>query len=352
VTGTIGSRPLGRTDLEFSTVVLGAAVFGNEQVGCDEREAARIVDVYRSAGGNTIDVAPLYGDGVAETIVGNLLQGQRDQWVVCTKVGMWGEADESRRGLSAKKVTRGVEESLRRLRTDYIDLFQLHTVDPTVPIEETLEALATCVQEGKVRHIGCSNFDAWRMIDAVCASERAGYPPIASAQLRYSLVSREIEREHLPACDAKEISALAFAPLGAGALTGKIRRGAAPPPDSRVATSPRYASSMSGKPLEIIETLVELADAQGIPPAQLALAWVMNRPVVTATIVGLRSEEQAHETLGALDWTVDHDVLNRLSEVSRESLGYPYDLVREQYDKLLRNPGDKPGSEVFSRAWQ
>ncbi|MFQ5699430.1 MAG: aldo/keto reductase [Myxococcota bacterium] len=320
-------RKLGRTGLKVSNLCLGAMTFGNSQWGCDEETSRKIVDRFIDAGGNFIDTADVYSAGVSEEITGRALQSRRGQIVLATKVAGPMGSSVNDLGLSRKHILDAVDASLRRLQTDYIDLYQVHAYDPTTPVDETLRALDDCVRAGKVRYIGCSNYSAWQLALATGLARELGVARFDCLQPQYSLACRYIEREHLPLCIEAGIGVIPWSPLGGGLLTGKIRRGEAPPPDSRAATDTMNAERFrSERNLAIAETVCEVAQSLGHSPSQVALAWVIEQPGITAPIFGARTLEQLEDNLGAADLRLDDEARKRLDEVSRLPLVYPYDF--------------------------
>lgn len=320
-------RKLGRTGLKVSNLCLGAMTFGNAQWGCDEATSKAIVDRFIEAGGNFIDTADIYSTGVSEEITGRAIRDRRQSVVLATKVAGPMGSGPNDLGLSRKHILDAVDASLRRLSTDYIDVYQVHAYDPTTPIDETLRALDDCVRAGKVRYLGCSNFSAWQLMKANALARELRTARFDCLQPQYSLVCRSIEREHLPLCIEEGIGVIPWSPLGGGLLTGKIRKGATPPPGSRAAVETmnreRYLSERN---LEIAAVVVEVAKALGKTPSQLALAWVLRQPGVTSPIFGARTLAQLDDNLGAADLVLDDEAMRRLEAVSQLELVYPYDF--------------------------
>jgi aryl-alcohol dehydrogenase-like predicted oxidoreductase len=320
-------RKLGRTGLKVSNLCLGAMTFGNAQWGCDEATAVRIVDRFLDAGGNFIDTADVYSSGVSEEITGRAIRKKRDQVVLATKVAGPMGTGPNDLGLSRKHVLDAVEKSLRRLGTDHVDLYQVHAYDPSTPLDETLRALDDCVRAGKVRYLGCSNYSAWQLMKANAIAAAQGIARFDCLQPQYSLVCRHIEREHLPLCREEGIGVIPWSPLGGGLLTGKIRRGAAPPAGSRAAIDPmNRARFQSDRNLSVAEAVVEVGARLGRSASQVALAWVAEQPGVTAPIFGARTLEQLEDNLGAADLVLDDEARKRLEEASQLELVYPYDF--------------------------
>ncbi len=319
-------RKLGRTGLKVSHLCLGTMTFGNKQWGCDETMAHAIIDRFLGDGGNFIDTADVYNDGVAEQITGHAIKEKRHQVILATKVaGPMGPGINDL-GLSRKHIMDSIDASLQRLGTDYVDLYQVHAYDPTTPLDETLRALDDCVRAGKVRYIGCSNYSAWQLMKANGLAREMGTARFDCLQPQYSLICRYIEREHLPLCLEEGIGVIPWSPLGGGMLTGKIKPDEKAPQGSRAAgdiNNPRYSSKHN---LAVVAALLEAADALKVLPAQLALAWCMNQPGVTSPIFGARTMEQLESNLAAADLELNADDLGNLLDVSAPALIYPYDF--------------------------
>jgi aryl-alcohol dehydrogenase-like predicted oxidoreductase len=323
-------RQLGRSGLLVSTVTLGtmgyggsgwASVVGQLTVG----DAKRQLGMARDAGVNIVDTADVYSAGVSEEIVGTALGSDRDDWIVATKVRMAMGDGPNEQGLSRHHIIRGAEASLRRLGTDYIDLYQLHEWDGLTPLEETLGALEHLVHSGKVRYVGVSNYAAWQVMKALGIADRLGYQRFVSQQIHYSLQSRDAETDLVPLSIDQGLGILVWSPIAGGLLSGKYRRGIEPPEGSRHlsgwAEPPIYDQE---KLYDIVEVLVELAEARGVSAAQLALAWTLAKPGVTSVIVGARTDEQLRDNLGAADLQLTDDELARLDSASRSPLPYPH----------------------------
>jgi aryl-alcohol dehydrogenase-like predicted oxidoreductase len=324
-------RQLGSSGLKISALTLGTMGFGGggkfSQVGTTDLEGARRqIDMCRDAGVNLIDTADVYSDGLAEEIVGEAIKDIRDELLLATKVrfpmGAGGPNDE---GLSRHHIIQGCEDSLRRLQTDYIDLYQVHEWDGQTPLEETLQALSLLVQQGKIRYVGVSNFAGWQMLKTLGIAERDHLPKFVSQQIYYSLQERSAEYELIPAALDQGMGTLVWSPLAGGLLSGKYRRGQTAPEGSR------HLQEWSEPPVydedglyDTIDVLVEVADAHGVSAAQVALAWLLTRPSVATVIVGARTEEQLADNLQAVDLTLGDEELTRLEAVSRPDLLYPY----------------------------
>jgi aryl-alcohol dehydrogenase-like predicted oxidoreductase len=325
-------RYLGKTGLKVSELCLGAMTFGNE---ADEATSFAMMDAFADAGGNFIDTADVYSRGISESIVGKWLANRpRDQWIVATKVRFTMGEGVNDVGLSRSHIRHAVEQSLQRLGTDFIDLYQVHCWDPGTPLEETLSTLHRLVEEGKVRYVGVSNYKAYQIQKAVDLARANGWTPFTSLQPLYNLLDRSLEWEIVELCLAEGLGIIPWSPLRGGWLTGRYRRGMTlPQDDSRVARATQAGWSEAWdvydneRTWNVIETLVSVAESVGKTPAQVALNWVKDRPGVTAPIIGARSMEQLTGNLGAVDWTLDAESRARLDAASALSLPYPYDFI-------------------------
>lgn len=316
-------RRLGLSGLKISALSLGTMTFGWTADPSTSREImSRAVD----AGINCLDTADIYSrwakgnpGGVAETLIGKWLKGQtRDRLLLATKVrGRMGEGP-SERGLSRAHILQAAEASLRRLGTDYIDLYQLHWPDPETPLEETLRALDDLVRQGKVRYLGCSNFSAWMVIHSLWIADRSHLAPLASLQPHYNLLHRsEFEAETEGVCREFGLGVLAYSPLAGGFLTGKYAPGEPLPRGSRAEESRRLQRYIgNAASFKVVDRLAELGKPRGKTPAQMALAWVLSRPAVTSAIVGASSVEQLEESLGAADLRLNPEEATALEEVT------------------------------------
>jgi aryl-alcohol dehydrogenase-like predicted oxidoreductase len=323
-------RQLGRSGLRVSTITLGTMGFGGTgwatPVGQIDVEGARKqVGLARDAGVNLFDTADVYSSGLSEEILGKALGSDRDEVLVATKVrGSMGEGPNDA-GLSRHHVIRGAEGSLRRLGTDYIDLYQVHEWDGQTPLEETLQALDDLVRSGKVRYIGCSNYAAWQVMKALWIADRKGLTPFVSNQLYYSLQARDIENELVPVAVDQGLGILVWSPIAGGLLSGKYRRDLEAPAGSRHLTEwnepPVYDED---KLYDTVEGLVSIGADHGVSAAQVALAYTMGKPAVTSVIVGARTEDQLADNLAAAELSLSDDEVARLDEVSAQPLPYPF----------------------------
>jgi aryl-alcohol dehydrogenase-like predicted oxidoreductase len=318
-------RKLGQTGLMVSELCLGTMTFGNE---ADEQTSKRITDRFVEAGGNFVDTANVYSRGVSEEITGRVIRDYREDVVVATKFRFPMGEGPNDSGASRKHIISACEASLRRLDTDYIDLYQIHCWDSSTPIEETLAALDDLVRAGKVRYIGCSNFTGWQIEKSVRVSEREGLARFDCLQPQYSLVVRDIEHEVLPVSREEGLGVIPWSPLAGGFLTGKYSREDAPPENTRMAswgdTWKRHATS---EKFDIVDRVCEIADSRGKEPAQIALSWVKDRPGVTSPIIGARNVEQLDKNLGVTGWSLEERELDSLEEVSAMSYAYPYNMI-------------------------
>ncbi|WP_210481123.1 aldo/keto reductase [Naasia sp. SYSU D00948] len=323
-------RQLGRSGLRVSTITLGTMGFGGTgwatNVGkIDVEGARRQIDVARDAGVNLFDTADVYSSGLSEEILGKALGAHRDDVLVATKVRMAMGDGPNDAGLSRHHIVRSAEASLRRLGTDYIDLYQVHEWDGQTPLDETLAALDDLVRWGKVRYIGCSNYAAWHMMKALWTADRRGLTPFVSTQVHYSLETRDIENEIVPAALDSGLGILVWSPLAGGLLSGKYRRGVEGPAGSRHVEGwgepPVYDAE---KLYDIIEKLIAIADARQATPARIALAYILAKPGVTSLVVGARTEEQLVNNLAAAEVALEAGELERLDTVSAQPLPYPF----------------------------
>ncbi len=306
--------PMGRTGVKVSTIGLGTNAFG----GRAERDVS-IAILHRAidAGINLIDTANIYTQTKSETIIGEGLKGRRHQVILATKGGLKAGDGPNDAGSSRYHLMRELEGSLRRLQTDYVDLYQVHTWDAETPLEDTLRTLDDMVRAGKVRYVGTSNYAAWQLAKALWMSDRRNLVRFETVQPEYSLAQREVERELVPLCLDQGIGLIAYFPLAGGILTGKYRKGQEPPKGSRALTQPQFARRLSDPSLRLAEDVGALATEVHCTPAQLALAWLIRRPAMCSAIAGATSVAQLEENLGGLDVNPSDQVLSRLDEVSR-----------------------------------
>ncbi|HEY4280331.1 MAG TPA: aldo/keto reductase [Conexibacter sp.] len=322
-------RRLGASGLRVSTLTLGTMTFGGRgrfaDVGdTDLAGARRQLDMALDAGVTVIDTADSYSNGLSEEIVGEALGSRRDDILLSTKVRSKVGEGPNDAGASRHHVISGCEASLRRLRTDHIDIYHLHNWDGQTPLQETLEALDLLVSQGKVRYVACSNFTAWEMVKALGIADAKGLPRFVTTQIYYSLQERSAEFEILPACLDQGVGAVIWSPLAGGLLSGKYRRGVEGPAGSRHTTDWNEPPVYNEDALyDTVDVLVQVADAHGVSPARVALAWILTRPAVASVVIGARTEEQLADNLAASELALSDDELARLEQVSRPPLPYP-----------------------------
>jgi aryl-alcohol dehydrogenase-like predicted oxidoreductase len=317
---------LGQSGLLVSELCLGTMTFGRE---ADEQASGDMIRRFVAAGGNFIDTADVYSDGISEEIVGRAIRDMRDEIVLATKVCVRMGDGPNDEGLSRKHILKGVEDSLRRLGTDYIDLYQCHAWDATTPIQETLETLSDLVHQGKVRYIGCSNFTGWQIMASGCVSGANGLVGFVSLQPQYSVVERSVEYEVVPACLQQGLGIIPWGPLGGGFLSGKYRRGENPPEGSRIAGADEsweeaWQRRATEKNWQILQIVGDIAEETGKTYAQIALNWLLRQPAVAAPIIGARTMHQLDDNLGAVGWELTPEQVRRLDEVSAPPGIYPY----------------------------
>jgi aryl-alcohol dehydrogenase-like predicted oxidoreductase len=277
------------------------------------------------AGVNLIDTADVYSGGLSEELVGAVLEGRRDQVLIATKARMAMGEGANDAGLSRHHLIRSVDASLRRLRTDYIDLYQVHEWDGQTPLEETLDTLDTLVRAGKIRYIGCSNYAGWQLMKALGISDRLAYQRFVSQQIHYSLQAREAEYELVPASLDQGLGILVWSPLAGGLLSGKYRRGQAQPEGTRQMADWGEPPVRDEEALyDVVDVLLRVAETLEASPAQVALAWLLGRPGVTSVIVGARTDEQLADNLAAADLRLSEDQRALLDAASVPPLLYPY----------------------------
>jgi aryl-alcohol dehydrogenase-like predicted oxidoreductase len=338
-------RQLGASGLKVPALTLGTGTFGggNEFFkawgASDVAEATRLVDICLEAGLTMFDSADVYSGGMAEEILGQAIKGRRDKLLISTKGSFPRGTGPNDLGSSRHHLTRAVEASLRRLGTDYIDLYQLHGFDAVTPVEEALATLDGMVRAGKIRYIGCSNFSGWHLMKSLAASERLGLARHVAHQAYYSLVGRDYEWELMPLALDQKIGTVVWSPLGWGRLTGKIRRGQPMPEVTRL-QSKLAADRGPQVPQEhlfrVVDCLDTVAKETGKSVAQVALNWLLQRPSVATVIIGARNEEQLRQNIGAVGWKLAPEQVAKLDAASAVPLAYPYWHQRNTF--LDRNP--------------
>lgn len=312
-------RQLGNSGLRVSVLGLGTNAFGGR---ADKETSIRVIHHAVDAGITFIDTADIYTGTKSEEIIGEAFEGRRQDVILATKVGMKLGDGPNDRGSSRHHIMEGVEQSLRRLRTDYIDLYQIHAFDATTPQEETLRALDDLVSQGKVRYIGASNYAAWQIMKSLSISERYGWAKFVSVQPGYSLVDRGIERELVPFCIDQNVGIIPYFPLAGGILTGKYA-GGAKPEGSLWDKNPNFEQRMDPARMEMGETVVRIANEIGTTATALSLAWLMHQPGVTTVISGATREAQIDSNLEGVALELSQDVLDALDEASWQFIYAP-----------------------------
>lgn len=335
----LGKSGLIASVLSFGTMTIGGRDRFQHMGNLGVQETARMLDICRDAGVTLIDTADLYSFGAAEEILGEALHGRRQEFLLATKVFMRVGTGAHDVGLSRKHIIEGCEASLRRLRTDVIDLYLCHEPDQFVPVEETLRAFDDLVRHGKVRYIGCSNHSAWHVMKALAVSEREGLARYVTQQVNYSLVSRDIEHEIVPMGLDQGVGVMVWSPLHAGLLSGKFRRDARPA-ESRLNVMDVPGTVDFERLYRIVDVLTEIAQGRGVSPAQVALNWATNKPCVDTVVIGARNEAQLRDNLAAAEWTLTAEEMTRLDEVS--ALPEPYPFWHQHKFGLERNPRVPP----------
>ena len=316
----------------MSALSFGAGTFGGtteffkEWGQTDVDEARKIVDLCLDAGVNLFDTADIYSRGDSETILGKAIAGKRDKLLISTKATFrLSDGDPNAVGSSRYHLIRSIEASLRRLNTDYVDIYHMHGFDAVTPLEETMYTLDQLVKSGKVRYIAASNFSGWQLMKSIAISERYGWARHVAHQVYYSLIGRDYESELLPLGLDQNVGALVWSPLGWGRLTGKLRRGLPLPEVSRLHKTADMGPQVSNDYLyQVVDAIDEVAKETGKTVPQIALNWLLQRPTVSSLIIGARNEEQLKQNLGAVGWNLSADQIKKLDEASKLPRPYPY----------------------------
>jgi len=323
-------RQLGRSGLRVPVLAFGTATFGGGNDfyrawgSTDVTEAKRLVDLCLDAGVSFFDTANSYSTGMAEEILGVALAGRREEVILASKATFPMGPGPNEVGSSRHFLRRACEDSLRRLRTDHIDVYYMHGFDENTPVEETLKALDALVTSGKVTYVACSNFSGWQLMKSLAISDRYGWPPYVAHQAYYSLVAREYEWELMPLAIDQGVGTVAWSPLAGGALSGKVRRGEPIPEGSRVSQLGLERAGDIERLYDIVAVLEDVAREIGKTVPQVALNWVLHRPTVASVVIGARSEKQLRENLTAAEWRLDDAHVARLDAVSNRRPIYPY----------------------------
>lgn len=335
-------RYLGNSGLAVSTVCLGTSTFGQKEWGCNESNSKAILNAFTELGGNFIDTADQYAETASEQIIGNWLNSQkREELVIATKCFFKTSSDINSRGLSRKHIISACDASLKRLQTDYIDLYQIHNPDPQTPLEETLAALDFLVQQGKVRYTGCSNYPAWKLMKASCISKQRGSAHFISGQYLYNLLKRDVEIEVMPACNDIGMKLLCWSPLSGGMLTGKYIDSDKPQEGTRLAlrsdlSKDRYKLWYE-KSLDIVNNVTKIANKHGSTPTIISLAWLLKREIVASVIVGANNIDQIIENCKAGEWKIPDEEWNFLEKLSKINYGYPFEASEKSTQGWFNN---------------
>jgi aryl-alcohol dehydrogenase-like predicted oxidoreductase len=339
-------RQLGKSGLKVPALSFGTGTFGGGTEffrawgASDVAEATRLVDICLETGVNLFDTADIYSDGLSETILGKAIAGRRDSVLISTKATFRMGTGPNDLGSSRHHLIRACEASLRRLDTDYIDIYHLHGFDALTPVEEVLSTLDNLVTSGKVRYIACSNFSGWHLMKSLSASDHFGWARYVGHQVYYSLIGREYELELMPLGLDQGVGALIWSPLGWGRLTGKIRRGQPLHAESRLHKTAEMGPQVSNEHLyKVVDALDEVAKECGKSVPQVALNWLLQRPTVSTVIFGARNEEQLRQNLAAAGWNLSQAQVAKLDEASAVSPIYPY---WHQHQFTERNPVPVP----------
>lgn len=324
-------RHLGASGFKVPVLSFGTGTFGGkgEFFGAwgntDVAEAKRLVDICLDAGLTMFDSADIYSNGVAESVLGEAIKGRRDRVLISTKATFRFGDDPNDVGSSRFHLLKSCDAALKRLGTDYIDLFQLHGFDARTPVEETLSTLDDLVRAGKIRYVGVSNFSGWHLMKSLDVADRYGYPRYVANQTYYSLIGRDYEWELMPLGIDQGVGAVVWSPLGWGRLTGKIRRGQPLPATSRLHKTGDMGPQVSDDYLyRVVDALDEIAAETGKTVPQVALNWLLQRPTVSTVVIGARNEEQLTQNLGAVGWDLTKEQVARLDAASVVTPAYPY----------------------------
>ena len=338
-------RRLGASGLKVPVLSFGAGTFGGRgplfsawgDTGAGE--ARRLVDICLDAGVTMFDTADVYSDGASEEVLGAAIKGRRDRVILSTKASLPTGDGPNDAGSSRSRLITATENALRRLETDYLDLFQLHAFDAGTPIEEVLETLQDLVRAGKIRYLGVSNFSGWQLMKSLSIAERQHRPRYVAHQVYYSLIGRDYEWELMPLGLDQGVGALIWSPLGWGRLTGKLRRGQPLPVRSRLHRTADLGPPVADELLfDVIDTLDEIAEETGKTIPQIAINWLLTRPTVSSVIIGARDESQLRQNLGATGWRLGDDQLARLDLASAKTAPYPYFPYQRQEGFARINP--------------
>jgi len=338
-------RNLGASGLRVPALSFGTGTFAGQGPlfgawgNTDAAQARRLVDICLEAGVSRFDSADVYSNGAAEEVLGQAIKGRRDQVLLSTKASLPLGDGPNDAGSSRSRLIRACEAALRRLGTDFIDLFQLHAFDAATPVEEDLSTLDDLVRAGKIRYVGVSNFSGWQLMKSLAIADRYGYPRYVANQAYYSLIGRDYEWELMPLGLDQGVGAVVWSPLGWGRLTGKLRRGRPLPETSRLHRTADYGPPVEDEHLfRVLDALEAVAGETGRTIPQVAINWLLQRPTVSTVIIGARTEAQLRENLGAVGWTLTPDQMAQLDAASAVTAPYPYWPYRRQSGFARLNP--------------
>ncbi|MBR1219013.1 aldo/keto reductase [Bradyrhizobium sp. U87765 SZCCT0131] len=338
-------RRLGASGLKVPALSFGAGTFAGSGPlfgawgTTDAKEARRLIDICLDAGLNLFDTADVYSNGASEEVLGEAIKGRRDKVLISTKTTLPMGDGPNDAGSSRPRLITAVDNALRRMNIDHIDLLQLHAFDAYTPVEEVLSTLDTLVRAGKLRYVGVSNFAGWQLMKSLAAAERHGYQRYVAHQVYYSLVGRDYEWELMPLGLDQNVGALVWSPLGWGRLTGKIRRGQPLPAGSRLHQTAEFGPPVDDERLyAVIDVLDAIAQETGKSVPQIAINWLLRRPTVSSVIIGARNEEQLRQNLGAVGWELTAGQVARLDAASEVTAPYPYFPYRRQEGFARINP--------------
>jgi aryl-alcohol dehydrogenase-like predicted oxidoreductase len=338
-------RRLGASGLIVPALSFGAGTFGGRGPlfsawgTTDAAEARRLLDICLDAGVTLFDTADVYSGGASEEVLGAAIKGRRDQVLISTKTTLPMGDGPGDAGSSRSRLIRACEDALRRLGTDYIDLFQLHAFDAGTPVEEVLSTLDDLIRAGKLRYVGVSNFSGWQVMKSLAAAERHGYPRYVAHQVYYSLVGRDYEWDLMPLGLDQGVGALVWSPLGWGRLTGNIRRGQPMPVASRLHETAEFGPPVEDEHLfRIVDVIDGIAAETGRTIPQIAINWLLQRPTVSSVIIGARNEAQLRDNLGAVGWSLTREQMAALDAVSERAAPYPHFPYRRQEGFARLNP--------------
>ncbi|WP_114953424.1 aldo/keto reductase [Sphingosinicella terrae] len=338
-------RQLGRSGLRVPALSFGTGTFGGKGPlfgawgTTDAQEARRLIDLCLEAGANLFDTADVYSGGASEEVLGEAIRGRRGEVLISTKTGLPMGDGPADWGVSRSRLIGAVEASLKRLGTDHVDLLQLHALDAHTPVEELLATLDNLVAQGKVRHVGVSNYPGWQLMKALAVADRHGWPRFVAHQVYYSLIGRAYEHDLMPLGADQGVGALVWSPLGWGRLTGRIGRGRPVPEGSRLHDTEQFAPPVGEDHLHrVIDAIEAVAEEIGRTVPQVAINWLLRRPTVASVIIGARNETQLRDNLGAVGWTLTAEQVARLDAASDVLPPYPHTPYRQQEGFARLNP--------------